>query len=89
MRFALCVIGAMLFALCPSAQAQQSRKMSRIGILFMVLVINRTYNPFSKDSLILGISKGKTLLSNTAMRRETLIVLPLAQTIWSGFQSMS
>jgi hypothetical protein len=78
------------FAMCGDvAHAQQSGKMSRLRSCFMVLGINRTSNPFSKDSVISGISKGKTLLWNTATQRESLIVLPLSQPIWSGFQSMS
>jgi putative ABC transport system substrate-binding protein len=62
--FALSFLGAMLFALCVSASAQQPKKVPRIGFLFNTFPADFTsrIDVFRKDLHQLGYVEGKTIL---------------------------
>jgi hypothetical protein len=63
------------------AAAQLPGKISRIGVLFYGSRDQPHLQSFQQGLRDLGYIEGKTFLWNTAMRRETLIVLPLSQPI--------
>jgi putative tryptophan/tyrosine transport system substrate-binding protein len=70
-KFAI-LVGALLFALCSSTQAQQPTKVPRIGFLSAVSpsTISARVEAFRQGCASLGTWKGKTLSLKGDMRKE-------------------
>ena len=60
--FALSLVGALLFALCPSAEAQQPSKVPRIGYLSGTGFATGTIEGFRRGLRDLGYIEGKNIL---------------------------
>jgi putative ABC transport system substrate-binding protein len=62
MRYALCLMGAMLFFLCPSVEAQQAKKVFHIGYLSPRLDINSREKAFRQGLRELGYIEGQNII---------------------------
>ena len=69
-KITVLTLGAMLFALCFSAQAQETKKIPRIGFLTNTKLENPSIEPFGAGYKISGISKGKTFALSIAISRQ-------------------
>jgi putative ABC transport system substrate-binding protein len=78
MRLALGVAVAMLFALCPSAEAQQTGKISRIGVLISGTSSNATprIRAFQQRLRELGYVEGKNIIIEQRYAEGKILIVP-------------
>ena len=81
MRLTLC---AMLFALCFSAEAQQPKKVPRIGYNPRVVPERTTRRHFARDCVNWATSKGRTSSLSGDLWKESPIRSDEMQLSWSG-----
>ena len=60
-KITVLTLGAMLFALCFSAQAQETKKIPRIGFLTNTKLENPSIEPFRRGLQDLGYTEGKNI----------------------------
>ena len=60
-KITVLTLGAMLFALCFSAQAQETKKIPRIGFLTNTKLENPSIEPFRRGLQDLGYIEGKNI----------------------------
>jgi len=78
MLYALSLVGAMLFALCPSANAQQTIKISRIGVLISgrSSVATPRIRAFQQRLHELGYIEGKNIIIEQRYAEGNVLIVP-------------
>ena len=78
MLYALSLVGAMLFALCPSADAQQTIKISRIGVLISgrSSVATPRIRAFQQRLHELGYIEGKNIIIEQRYAEGNVLIVP-------------
>lgn len=76
--FTLSLVGAMLFALCPSADAQQTIKISRIGVLISGTssVATPRIRAFQQNLHELGYIEGKNIIIEQRYAEGNVLIVP-------------